>query len=347
MPRFIDHLHAFRGLAIVAIVGAHVWSFTIFWTGGLNAPGLAYLFAATETLFHGSTLYFALISGLLFTQVLQGRSWRQFLSGKFKHVLLPYMAMSLLMTLLFWDYTLSQDPDAQFWFTFGWSLIAGKASIHLWYMPVLFFLFAVTPLLAGCAARPGGRVLLAMVIVAPLIISRTPFPDFVQWPTFVYFTGAYALGIVVGGQYERVMTWVAPSVGWLLGLVLITSVFIFWGYSHDAVNYGVFNLRQSLVYVQKLAAALIALHYLARYETRLPRALRVLGDYAFAVYFLHVIAIGYLINAGLEWLQAERTIVNLALFGLLNLFVAIAASIAIAWLVKRCLGRHSRKLVGA
>ena len=82
-PTYLPHLHALRGIAILTILGAHAWSFMIFWTGPLD-EGLKPLFQITESLFHGSTLYFALVSGVLFSKVLSGKSWPSFFKSKCK-----------------------------------------------------------------------------------------------------------------------------------------------------------------------------------------------------------------------------------------------------------------------
>ena len=106
---YIQHLHAFRGFAILNVVGAHAWSFMIFWTGGLTAPGLDWLFWSAETIFHGSTLYFAIISGILFTRILKGKSWKQFFQSKFTNVLLPYIVTTLLLTAYYWQLAVQNE----------------------------------------------------------------------------------------------------------------------------------------------------------------------------------------------------------------------------------------------
>ena len=86
---FLSEIHAFRGLAILAIVGAHTWSFLIFWTGALD-DALKPVFWLTESLFHGSTLYFAIISGILFQKILINKSWQSFYQSKLTNVVLLF-----------------------------------------------------------------------------------------------------------------------------------------------------------------------------------------------------------------------------------------------------------------
>ena len=64
------------------------------------STGVTVLNAVIETLFHDSTVYFALISGLLFSLVLQSRGWPAFWSNKLVNVISPYVVMTLLFTCL-------------------------------------------------------------------------------------------------------------------------------------------------------------------------------------------------------------------------------------------------------
>ena len=84
-PRpYLHDLHAFRGVAILAIVMAHAAGLVLIQNaraaGGTQfAPTVK---AINEVLWHDSTVFFALISGLLFSAVLAPRGWRAFFRGK-------------------------------------------------------------------------------------------------------------------------------------------------------------------------------------------------------------------------------------------------------------------------
>jgi Na+-transporting methylmalonyl-CoA/oxaloacetate decarboxylase beta subunit len=60
-----------------------------------------------------------------------------------------------------------------------------------------------------------------------------------------------------------------------------------------------------------------------------------------------VVFIGYVIEAVREYAVTSRTPEVIAVLGLINFFVSIVASVIVAYVVKLCLGRHSRKLIGA
>jgi peptidoglycan/LPS O-acetylase OafA/YrhL len=98
---FYNHLHAFRGFAILNIVAAHCWTILIIVaTHGNDSKEFLPLYATSETLFHNATIYFAVISGLLFSLVLKKYSWKKFYLGKVKNVLVPYIFFSILYAFI-------------------------------------------------------------------------------------------------------------------------------------------------------------------------------------------------------------------------------------------------------
>lgn len=349
MQTYYPYLHAFRGFAILSIVGAHAWSFMIFWTGNLDSEGLQWLFYATESLFHGGTLYFAIISGLLFNKVLSARGWRAFFTGKLLNVCLPYVLMTLLMTYLYWDYYL-QDATAKgtnisYLGSVFKNLYGGSASIHFWYIPVLLVLFLLTPIFHAIQYR--SRWLMLILFLLPLLVSRSPFPDFLKLQSFVYFAGAYVGGMMLGQHLERVHDVVSKQFMLLaFSLFCVTTVILlqyYWSYQPGAF----FSSRQSLIYVQKILICLLVLDSFKRRESQLPQWLALLGTYAFAIYFLHVEFIGLIIMNIQPYIQEYRTAGFIGALGVINLTAGVAGSLLVGLMIKQILGKHSRKLIGA
>ena len=346
---YIHHLHAFRGFAIITIVAAHAWSFMIFWTGSLDSEGLKSLFYLTETLFHGSTLYFAIISGVLFQMVLNERGWQRFFKNKITNVLLPYIVMSVFMTTFYWQYyqadALRTGEEITFVGSALSNVLQGTASIHFWYIPVLMVLFAVTPLFSLLLNR--APWLLLCIALLPLIIARSPFPDFLKPQTFVYFAGAYALGMLVGQYYTRVQTFVLQHRLSIFAVALIASGIILmqyvWGYQQN----GLMSSRQTLIYVQKCLICLLVLNWFKQIEVKIPRWLSILGTHAFSIYFLHVLFIGFVIMSVQPYLESYRPAWLIFILGSTNLVIGIVVSLSISLLARRLAGKHSRKIIGA
>lgn len=341
---FLAPVHGLRGLAIIAIVAAHTWAFLIFWSGSLDSAGLRWLYALTETLFHGSTLYFALISGLLFSSVLKSRGWRRFFVNKLRYLLLPYALVSALCTWSYWQQTLAQNPAADPLQVYGGNLLAGSASVQFWYIPLLCGLFLLTPLLVWLHRRwSGGLLVLALV---PLVVSRSAFPDLLTWQSLVYFLGAYSLGLWCGEHYLVLLDYLRRNWRWMALVLVVLSLATGLSYYLGHQGEGLFFYRQSLVYLQKILLAGLMLLWLSQHQ-RIPTGLKLLGDYAFAIYFLHVLVLDRFYFWIYDWLVVHRTGAIIGGLGALNLLWTLGVSLLLAWLVKKVLGRYARPVIGA
>jgi len=346
---FVRHLHAFRGFAILNIVGAHAWSGQVRAFGGAHlSTGATLLSAVSESLFHDSTLYFALISGLLFSLVLQSRGWLAFYSNRLANVISPYVVMTLLFTWYGLDKTgrLSafDGSGSDYLVAVSENLWTGGAFYHLWYIPVLAILYVATPVMAWLLASAGTRWLVWLVMLAPLAASRS-FPDF-SWATPVYFLGAYVVGMYVGGRYERSLETFRRYWLHLLVTTLITTAALVAAYLLEYDMVGPVSGREALFYVQKLAFAAVVLVWFHAHEQHLPKWLDTLATFAFSIYFLHAIVLIMLEEELTRFAAVPIAARWMAAMGLVFLIVSIAIAVALSALMRRALGKRSRMLLG-
>lgn len=349
-PDFIRYLHSFRGLAILAIIGAHAWSMLGSMSGLQESnPDYIWIYASTETLFHGATLFFALISGILYSQVLHNQSWRAFFSNKALNVLLPYVFISLLLTALAWPEYLAYGKANGIDFFFPEELVKnitrGQAQLHLWYIPILIALFLLTPLLATLRTPANGLGLLALGLL-PLVCSRSVYPDLLSLKTLGYFLGAYALGMYIGQYLDATQRIIRRYRAELcLALLAFSSanfLLFVWEYRPD----GFVSWHQSVVYVQKVLMALLALHLLQHRGESQPRLLGVLGTHAFSLYFLHMTFVWILCDTILK-LKPELHLLDMLWAGALIYVLSIIGSLLVSMALRKILGRRSRWLIGA
>lgn len=142
---FLSHLHNFRAIAIVGIVGAHsLHAFT--W----NENPLMFRFF--DTLFNQSSVLFFFIAGFLF-QYLSNRfeKW-SYWKKKIQCVLVPYMLLSIpglyYYTQLgiqdnvwpgFYDYSLGEQIT--------YFLLTGKHLAPFWFVPTISIFYILAPAL--------------------------------------------------------------------------------------------------------------------------------------------------------------------------------------------------------
>lgn len=349
--RYIKHLQAFRGFAIINIVAIHCWGNVIHFTG-LNpwSPSDNYVDALNEVIFHDSTLYFTLISGLLFSVIQTGRSWTNFFQRKLSNVVVPYLVITILFSLFFQRFGLF-DTDRllsgrvmEFTDRLVSNVLHGSAMYHLWYIPVLALLFLATPFIVLILKSPKTRWLIIPLILAPLISPRA-WPEF-SWNTVIYFLGAYSAGIYLGQDYHQKLRQIAAWTIPLSAAVAITTAILIYAYITETGRVAGLPFRETLFYIQKMCFALLVLLVLKAKEASLPRWLDPLATYALTIYFLHAAVLIALISAFNALAVPAPSALGTVALGSLFLIIAISVSHGIGIAVKRLTGKGSRFLIG-
>jgi peptidoglycan/LPS O-acetylase OafA/YrhL len=350
-PNFIAHLHAFRGFAILTIVAAHSWSLLLFSGDFMTMSGRNVVFAVAETLLHGSTIYFALISGLLFSLVLRRKGWKAFFKSKALNVLVPYALVSLFFLSVFWpmyvQYFESQGMTTNFPVVFLNGLLKGTIMLPFWYIPVLMILYFLTPIVDVLLNNRRLFWLALVLLLLPLVVSRTTAPNFQSVQTVVYFLGAYTAGMLAGTHYRLVLGQIEKHLLPIWVAALGCSAVALLLFLNEYVPGGPYSLVQTLVYVQKLSIAALVLYYFSRHEESLPKILSTLGTYAFAIYFLHFFMVNAVARGVLVLTEGHVNAYTAAAGGLLILVGGTALSLFFSWLLKRLFRSKSRMVIGA
>jgi peptidoglycan/LPS O-acetylase OafA/YrhL len=289
--KFYNHIHAFRGFAILNIVAAHCWTILIVVASLNNShDDFLPLYASSETLFHNATIYFAVVSGLLFSLVLKQYSWKLFFINKLKYVLAPYVFFTVIFAfikgMVFVQPGLTALTIDEVLKTLPMHLIAGSSFEHMWYIPVLFVLFLLTPFLNFIVVNKRLAPVLVLLVLAPLIVSRS-WPDF-AWENFVFFFGPYILGMLAGNHYKQTQVLINKyKRGLWLVLFTSTGIMLYTYLIELETIHGV-KLQESLGYIQKLSISFLVLHFFKSREKKPSTILDIFGDFSFSIYFVHM-----------------------------------------------------------
>lgn len=359
--RFLGHLHAFRALTIVLIVAVHVGAILRFFNvaEGPAATGLGMRIAAfvVEAAVHNATIFFALISGLLYAQVLAPRGWRRFFVSKARNVALPYLVVSALFALFplqiitggyvgVFRGTPADYLDRYFSDVFHQAV---QSNPVLWYIPVLLMMFALTPLLVAILRTRLAPLAMAGLLVLPLVFSRV-WPQF-SWNNLAFFIAPFAAGLYFGepGRYERLLAFTRRTAWAWLALLAASCVAIWFVLAADdqPLRFHGTIVFESVTYLQKMLAAPLLLVALHRFDAGVPRFVSRIADDSFAIYFLHIWAV-----TGWLWLidKTVGTITSPLLYALLvvlGTMLIIALLVVVIGLLRRLFGRWSRPLIGA
>lgn len=348
----IGHLHAFRAVAILCIITAHTTAIFLYFHYDFDNPGpdAALVAGINEMVWHNSTIFFAAISGLLFAQVLEDRGWPRFFRNKISNVAMPYAVATLgyvLLAIDFQQYLLPYSgPISEIPTLFLTDLLFSTHNPILWYIPVLLALFALTPMIVWLLRGRHGRLIIWLIIIAPLFISRI-WPQ-ASWTNVVFFMGPYAAGIYFGKNYPSYLRWADAHKGWLAAIALLaTAAIVLTGNFYEPQMIGDINTFESLSYAQKMALTPLLLLVLRRFDDRVPDWMSTIAHYSFSAYFIHM----WLIMAQ-TWLidrMAGRLLApwQYEVLALVATWTTIGATILLVWPVRKIFGRYSRILVGS
>ena len=345
---FVPSLHAFRAFAIINIVAIHAFYFART-VEEASKPNLTPYDWGQSILFHDSTLYFAFISAILFSLVLAERGYVRFFRSKMVNVFSPYLFFTCVMTIFHFSpkgvFTVFDQTVFDLATTIGKNLLTGGAIFTFWYIPVLLVLYLATPVLFTLMAVNKAKYLVVLIILAPLVCSRA-WPDF-TWTNFVYFLGAYMLGLVVGAHFRASVDMVQKCLWPFILVALLSSAALVGLFYLDEPSWGIVNFSESAWYVQKIALAGLVILFFERTISTVPRWLDVLGRYGFSIYFLHGFLLFVMYHIMSRLISPPTSVFVILSLAILNTVLVIALSVVITYLFKLILGKYSRNVVGA
>lgn len=348
----LGYVDLFRGFGIVQVVLIHAGNALLLrglpaWHGDAAAVQ-----ALLHVVAHDATVYFAIISGLLYGHIFAPRPHRRFLAQRLSAVALPYAAVTLVLTLATnatAQAALAAHDAPLLARTLATNLVTGATWNTLWYIPVILALYLVSPALLAALRGPRLRWPGAVLMLAPLLASRTGTE--VTPAMIVYFAGAYAIGIAVGLDLEVRLAWLRQRAAWL-GLVAAAATIglvLLYVLERDAWH-GV-SLRESAFYLQRATIALLLLLWARAREAALPSGARAASGFvagaAFGIYFVHgpiLRPVARLVGA---WVPDDQPWwALLAAIGA-TFAAGLLLSLGLVQLLRTLVGTRSRLLIGA
>jgi len=358
---YLHHVHAFRGFAILNIVAIHAAALAQFIPSGGSIDTTSLFSSLNETLFHDATLYFALISGLLYSAVLKPRGLSAFFRGKLLNVVAPYAFWTLVFSVVILQLDGSgvlglRESIGAYLDVLPKNLLHGEAQFTFWYIPILLLLFAATPLLSAWVERGGAwNLLLWAIMLAPLIVSRSAWVSGgsqITVATFFYFLGAYTVGIYLGSTRDGGLDQRLDSLSkyWkvLLAVALVASIALLALYRNDVDRIGFYSFHETLFYVQKISVAVLVLIASRTLDPRRLKWLSPFADAAFSIYFLHVFFMLLIADLAFTFVADESLQpASIYLMTAVHFFAALALSALTIFLFRKAFGQPSRMLIGS
>lgn len=353
-PGYLEYLDGFRGLAILFVVMIHANNAMLQRGVERNEGAFSWIWTTFHILSHNSTVYFALISGVLYAYHLRSRPHGVFLRSRFEAVVVPYMLVSALLTLLFAGLDAvrgGQPPSAgAIVAQIAHNVLTGEAWNHLWYIPVIAILYVVSPLLMRAIELPRvGRPLAVTLVLLPLVFSRTGTEITISM--LVYFAGVYTVGLLIGRDPEGVLARCSRRIGVIAMAALLSAGAVWYLDLHGLDFVGPTSLRESAIYVLRISLAILGLVWLrANFASLRPRARRTLNliaAYSFGIYFLHAPLLRPIVRVLGRFVPEGNPSWALIAGIVVSFFASLLASMAIVRAIKRIAGSKSKFIIGS
>jgi len=343
---FLSPIHSFRAIAILFIVAGHViWAFS--WH---QHPHVRDFLA---DFFENGTVLFVFVSGFLFQHLSARFDYRDFLSKKFRNVVLPYLIISTPAVL----YALHGHPASTYpqldhtssLYQALWLYSKGGAHINypLWFIPMITIYFLLAPAFMIFVRHPRLYWLLLLMIPTSLVAHRPSFPNLDLFHLCVYYLSAYVTGMCCSqfrARLEPPLNKSAP----LLAVVYVLAFAAHFHWSRFHGNYEVshiFSMEKGFVdwmFALKLILCFALWGTMLRLDRQVAPHLRFLADTSFAIFFVHMYFI-FSIHVAEHWQPMEGGLLPWSA-ELVSVLVCCVFSI---WITRKLLGSKSRLVIGS
>lgn len=339
--KFQQHMHVFRGVAIILIVCAHTVP-SLDWT---HSPILGKVIDAVA---NQSSIFFFFIAGYLFQFLSQRFSYGKYLIQKLKTVILPYLILSIPALIVFTFLTKrtgvwSWFYDLPVWGQIGMFLLTGKHLAPLWFVPTitLFYIAAPLFLFIDRKFRHGYWVIVPLLLLSGYLgrggqLGPLNFA--------LYLLPIYMMGMAFCRFRTQALALVARF--WPLLVIMM------------AIGMAGFVLEwESPPYWQvplKVASTLLITWLLWRYHHVFGTRLNYIAEVSFGIFFIHAYFISaiksvmYLVVTGhLYTGQGAEVIPGNAITFIAYAGAVLGISVAVIWIAKKIFRERSRMVIGA
>lgn len=346
---FLNSFNHFRAIAILFIVFGHTYGL-----GGLVPDSL--LEKTIQNFITGGTALFVFISGFLFHHIFYKRyTFRSFMKGKIKNVLIPYLLLSILPVAyyvsmnsgnyngfflpngigLFDEYII---PTLKYYWT-------GRALVAYWYIPFIIVTFMMSPLhmkFITLNVRYQLFIVLVTSIVAMLI--QRPISNLYVFQSVVYFLPVYLIGIMASIHRDIIYRKLDNKV-WLLLVGVLSLAFLQAAFGKVGNWHKLpFELHYiDLMFLQKLFLCFFFMVWLRRFENFQNSWVHRLASTSFAIFFIHpyLVRISEAVAGRYDLWPSESWILYIVIS-----LIIITISMAIAIGLRKLLPSYSRFITG-
>lgn len=344
---YLNYIHLFRGFAILVIVGIHC-RISFRW------PEDSVFKDLFITLLDNGTVLFVFIAGFLFQYLKRKYEYFPYLKRKAKYVILPYIIASIPAIIIdlysavppVWmpESIIDQPKIVQAFYM----LATGKHLGPFWFIPMIVIFYVISPLLLKLDRPAFYKYIFPFLFIAGLFTYRFGFFSNTL-DSFVHYLPVYIFGMGAA-RYRKEIINLKTSWAVLLGMIYCTIAVLEIVDIISIPKLSSFEVARTAPYFafnfSKLKVSLLCIILLRGFYVlnRDSTVLKILGDYSFGIYFVHL----YVITA---FEMAMKQVLPEFRLGPLTFLIytalVTALSIVIVVVVKRLFPKHSRLLIGS
>jgi probable poly-beta-1,6-N-acetyl-D-glucosamine export protein len=346
---YLNYIHNFRGVAILFIVFIHIAT-SMSWKNPVSER-------ISLILFTNGTILFVFIAGFIFYHLNHIKfDYFIYLKKRLSFVLLPYVLISIpavLDKLYFdqvgdhWWYT-SSFADESVLYKIVHLLVTGYHNGVLWFIPMVTIIYILTKPTIALAKSNFFEAFAPMIFILGLFVNSFGYRSNVFF-SFLYFFPVFIFGIWVYKMRNRLCSnWKLILSGMIISYCLL-SYLEYW----DIIPFDRYlKLRDTNEFIfgfnlNKMKLYMLCILLLLFFKNIYPhsnRVLKILGDYSFGIFFIHlyyIIIIRYVINTFFSVYQLDGF-----LFLILGI-ITVLVSVVSVYGVKIIFGNKSRYLIGS
>lgn len=339
--KFQQHLHVFRGVAIIFIVCAHtIPSFN--WT---SQPLIGRFL---DSIFNQSSIFFFFIAGYLFQHLSSKFSFKNYLKQKLKTVILPYLILSIPALFVFtqlvhregvwsWFYTLPQ------WQQVALFLLTGKHLAPLWFVPTIALFYLIAPILLTIDRR-APKLYWLIIPLWGLSIYLGRDGTWGPIDKAIYLLPVYLAGMAFSHFYTAAESlsyraWAPLAIATIIGI---------FGYTFELPE------PPSYLMVMKLPMAFLLTVLLHRWHHLIGNKLDYIAHISFGIFFIHAyfisaikVATVYFFHRRIYTGDAASDFSGSIFYFFIYAAAVLLLSILSIRVAQRLLGKNSRMVIGA
>ncbi len=302
-PQRIVSYDAMRVLAAVAVVAIHVMAAGMSARGPEGARAL-WVFNTYTFIWFATPAFAFLSAALIWAPRRPIRGWAEyvsFLRRRAKVVLLPYLFWTAFY-ILFARYTPSalrpQMPLSRYALDVVKLLLLGRASFHLYFIPVVLEMYLVAPLVSRAFAR---RPLLAAIPLwalgafTTLVFKAPPSDHLVTAYRMMQYTLWLLPAAVAGAWYGTVRERIGPALLRIWPIILISGLGLRWLDRSPLLVTNDWQQRtvETVAMMLTLLGLVTMLGFLVRRLSISSARTEYLGSLAFGVYLVHPVIVAF------------------------------------------------------